>query len=203
LDVGLVPIRWDASPQTFVWMTRGLLNWQPEDSSEIVCGRSLAEQLLRDAHGQIERLGPAIVMNLAKMNLLSRVQTLAMLATAALGRSDAGRAFEGSAFDSARRGGKCRIACASQKELGDIPNQFRAGRELRRSPCAQCLLRCPSDHTLIAPRIAIIWPIRPGRRFWESIGFANRLATERQHAMVLTCEVAKADVIADRRPQRA
>ena len=85
LDAGLGAICWEAPPPTFVWMTRGLLDWQPEGSPEI--GKlwyglqpSNFFETLRD---QIEQLGPTIVTNLVRMNLPTRVRNLAMLPAAA------------------------------------------------------------------------------------------------------------------------
>ena len=69
LDASLGPIRWDAPPPIFVWMTRGLLDWQPEGSPEI------GELWYGPWHGlrpsnsfetlsdQIERLGPQPARN--------------------------------------------------------------------------------------------------------------------------------------------
>jgi hypothetical protein len=53
---------------------------------------------------QIGWLGPTIVTNLARMNLPTRVQKLAMLPTAAGGGPDAGRAFEGMPSSIRQRG---------------------------------------------------------------------------------------------------
>jgi hypothetical protein len=96
-DAGLI----DCNPKVH---QRSYVNPQPSNFFEA----------LRD---QIDRLGPTIVTNLARTNL-PRVHTLAMLATPVLGRSDAGEHRGKPEFDSARRGGKCRISCPSREYWG-------------------------------------------------------------------------------------
>jgi hypothetical protein len=80
----LPPVRWQASPPTFVWATRGLFDdWRPDGSppiSELWYGpwTGARPDNFTDALDQVERFGLAIAENLVRMDLPDRIR-LALL----------------------------------------------------------------------------------------------------------------------------